>query len=221
MAARVSVPRCDRGEGAAHAVVPRGDLALASRWLAATYWRSARTGEVEDVLLALVGAFERTQGHGEGHALRVGAVSRWIAERMGLGPDEVAMIGRAGRLHDVGKVATDRAGATGLDESPPTGRHAAVGAQLVVPFGLLAAAAPMIRHHHERVDGGGQPDGLRGAAIPLGARIIAVADAYDHLTEGSGPAGLSQRAALVQLMREAGRTLDATVICALRELALP
>lgn len=80
----------------------------------------------------------------------------------------------------------------------------------------------MIRHHHERLDGSGQPDGLCGARIPVGARIIAVADEYDRLTAGSAAGGaLNNEAALARLAGEAGRTLDSTMVSALIRLALP
>jgi HD-GYP domain-containing protein (c-di-GMP phosphodiesterase class II) len=80
----------------------------------------------------------------------------------------------------------------------------------------------MIRHHHERLDGRGHPDGLRGINIPVGARIIAVADAYDRLTGADGMGGaLTHEAALATMGREAGRTLDPTVVSALVHRALP
>jgi response regulator RpfG family c-di-GMP phosphodiesterase len=208
-------------EGALHAAASRDDLARASRWLAATYRRPARPGEIEDLLLGLVAEFERTQPHARGHAERVAALSLRIAVRVGLGAEDAAMISRAARLHDVGKAAALRAAVAEVDETSAASRHALLGAHLVVPFEFLAPAAPMIRHHHERVDGSGQPDGLFGLDIPVGARIIAVADAYDHLTAGAWPTALSHRAALAQLAREAGRTFDATVISALCERPLP
>jgi len=61
-------------------------------------------------------------------------------------------------------------------------RHPLIGAQIVAPFEFFTAGATVIRHHHERVDGSGYPDGLAGDAIPVGARIVAVADVYDALT---------------------------------------
>jgi response regulator RpfG family c-di-GMP phosphodiesterase len=80
----------------------------------------------------------------------------------------------------------------------------------------------MIRHHHERLDGSGHPDGLRGLSIPVGARIIAVADEYDRLTAVRGAAGAATHdATLMSLTREAGRTLDRTMVSALIDGCLP
>ena len=77
----------------------------------------------------------------------------------------------------------------------------------------------MIRHHHERLDGSGYPDGLRGDSIPIGARIIAVADEYDRLATAAG--GRSPRAALVRLAGQARHGLDASVLAALVDRGLP
>jgi HD-GYP domain-containing protein (c-di-GMP phosphodiesterase class II) len=87
--------------------------------------------------------------------------------------------------------------------------HPLIGAQIVAPFDFFAGGALMIRHHHERLDGSGYPDGLTGDEIPLGARIIAVADVYDALTS-SRPyrVALSHATAIERLTSEAGRTLD-------------
>jgi len=94
--------------------------------------------------------------------------------------------------------------------------HPLIGAQIVAPFDFFAGGALVIRHHHERWDGSGYPDGLVGAAIPLGARIVAVADVFDALTSDRPyrPA-LSRAAALAYLTDEAGRTLDADVVAVL------
>jgi ribonuclease P protein subunit RPR2 len=95
-------------------------------------------------------------------------------------------------------------------------RHPTVGAQIVAAFDFFAAGALVIRHHHERWDGSGYPDGLRGAAIPIGARIVAVADVYDALTSDRPyrralPAG----AARAYLAEAAGRTLDEAIVAAM------
>ena len=96
-------------------------------------------------------------------------------------------------------------------------RHPIVGAQIVAPLEFFAEGAIIVRHHHERHDGSGYPDGLRGELIPLGARIVAVADVYDALTR-IGPIG--RRLARAEAVRrtsmaEAGQTLDAhlTALC--------
>jgi len=95
-------------------------------------------------------------------------------------------------------------------------QHPMIGAQIVAPFEFFAGAALVIRHHHERWDGTGYPDGLAAAAIPFGARIVAVADVFDALTSDRPyRAALSRDAALAYLAAEAGHTLDADVVAAL------
>jgi putative two-component system response regulator len=94
--------------------------------------------------------------------------------------------------------------------------HPIIGSQIVAPFDFFAGGAVVIRHHHERWDGTGYPDGLVGDAIPLGARIVAVADVFDALTSDRPyRAALPQPTALAYLIAEAGRTLDADVVAAL------
>ena len=92
-------------------------------------------------------------------------------------------------------------------------RHPVIGAQIVAPFEFFTAGAVVIRHHHERMDGSGYPDGLKGDAIPIGARIVAVADVYDALTSDRPyrPA-MSSEAALALLREQAGTALDEEIV---------
>jgi ribonuclease P protein subunit RPR2 len=94
--------------------------------------------------------------------------------------------------------------------------HPIVGAQIVAPFEFFAGGSLVIRHHHERWDGSGYPDGLTGAAIPIGARVVAVADVFDALTSDRPyrPA-LPRDTVLAYLAEEAGRSLDADVVAVL------
>lgn len=89
-------------------------------------------------------------------------------------------------------------------------RHPLTGAQIVAPLDFFSDGALIVRHHHERQDGSGYPDGLCGETIPLGARVVAVADVYDALTSDRPyRRALTHVAALERLAAEAGRTLDA------------
>ena len=98
-------------------------------------------------------------------------------------------------------------------------RHPLVGAQILAPFDFFAPAAAAIRHHHERWDGSGYPDGLAGEAIPFGARVVAVADVFDALTSPRPYRGAYPLdAALAELDLEAGRALDPALVAALVEL---
>jgi len=172
-------------------------------------------------LLGLASAIEARDGCTRGHSERVGALARRLAGALGLPPAEIDMVTQAGLLHDIGKIGVPetvlrKRGPLDHDEWALMRNHPLVGAQIVAPFDFFAEGALVIRHHHERWDGSGYPDGLAGAAIPLGARIVAVADVFDALTSDRPyrPA-LPRAAALAYLTDEAGRTLDADVVAVL------
>jgi HD-GYP domain-containing protein (c-di-GMP phosphodiesterase class II) len=169
-------------------------------------------------LLGLANALEAKDAYTRGHSERVGAWSRGVAAALGLAPGDVDMIGQAGLLHDIGKIGIPEAvlrkpGALDTDEWSVMRNHPLIGAQIVAPFDFFSGGALMIRHHHERCDGSGYPDGLTGDEIPLGARIIAVADVYDALTSNRPyRAALAHAVAVERLASEAGRTLDEDVV---------
>lgn len=158
------------------------------------------------------------------HSRRVATVARDLAIALDLPPEDVETIERAARVHDVGKVGVDRAvlGKVGrLDEAEwaELKRHPVTGAEILGRFPQFARATGYVRHHHERVDGGGYPDGLRGEAIPLGARIIAVADALDAMTAARPyrPA-LPPERVVAELACQRGRQWDVRVVDALLAL---
>jgi HD-GYP domain-containing protein (c-di-GMP phosphodiesterase class II) len=172
-------------------------------------------------LLGLANALEAKDPCTRGHSERVGAWGRRLAEALGLPTDQIDTIAHAGLLHDIGKIGVPetllrKRGALDADEWTLMRNHPLIGAQIVAPFDFFAGGAIVIRHHHERWDGTGYPDGLVGAAIPLGARIVAVADVFDALTSDRPyRAALPRATALAYLTQEAGRTLDADVVAAL------
>lgn len=175
-------------------------------------------------LLGLATALEAKDAYTRGHSERVAELSRRIAVVLGLDGDDVQAIGEAGLLHDIGKIGVleptlRKPGPLTPEEWQTMRRHPVVGAQIVAPFDFFARSTPLIRHHHERWDGSGYPDGLAGHAIPLGARIVAVADVFDALTS-TRPyrAAVGMDVALAHLVDEAGRTLDPHVVAACVEL---
>jgi len=121
-----------------------------------------------------------------GHSRRVQTIALTIGRRLDLSAAELELLGYAGLFHDVGKVAIPDeillkpAGLTD-DQWAIMANHAIVGASIISRLGFLSDAVPAIRHHHERYDGSGYPEGLVGDEIPLGARIILVADAFDSM----------------------------------------
>jgi putative nucleotidyltransferase with HDIG domain len=152
-----------------------------------------------------------------GHARRVCRLSSAIAKRMGLPRKQVGRIRRAALLHDIGKLETPAAvvnkpGPLDAEEFVLVKRHSLAGERMVARLGDPALAA-IVRHHHERFDGKGYPDGLAGEEIPLGARILAVADTFDALTSAR-PYRPASRAndALDLLLIEAGEQLDPEVV---------
>jgi HD-GYP domain-containing protein (c-di-GMP phosphodiesterase class II) len=175
-------------------------------------------------LLGLANALEAKDAYTRGHSERVGAWSRGVAAALGLAPGDVDMIGQAGLLHDIGKIGIPEAvlrkpGALDADEWTVMRNHPLIGAQIVAPFDFFSGGALMIRHHHERCDGSGYPDGLTGDEIPLGARIIAVADVYDALTSNRPyRVAQSHAAAVERLASEAGRSLDEDVVTVFLDL---
>ena len=202
------------------------------RRLQAAYQQSLRYAEdvrrlyrqlqrsVSQSLLGLANALEAKDAYSRGHSERVAELSRRIAELIGLDAVDVEAIEEAGLLHDIGKIGVPEP--TLRKPGPLTGteweamrRHPMVGAQIIAPFEFLAAAVPLVRHHHERWDGSGYPDGLAGSAIPLGARIVAVADVFDALTSTRPYRGaLPPAGAVAHLEGAAGHTLDAYVVAA-------
>lgn len=165
----------------------------------------------------LAGALEARDPRTHGHSRRVARHSTSIARGLKLPEEEVARIRTAALLHDVGKIEVpweilEKPGALTDEEFAEIKKHPAAGAKLVVGMGDPELVA-IVRHHHERIDGGGYPDGLVRGQIPIGARIIAVADTFDALTSArSYRSPRSHEEALGVLREEAGAQLDARAV---------
>ena len=165
-------------------------------------------------LLGLANALEAKDNYTRGHSDRVAALARQLALEAGLTVRQADVIAQSGLLHDLGKIGVPegvlrKPGPLTEEEWALMRRHPLTGAQIVAPLEFFADGALIVRHHHEREDGSGYPDGLCGEAIPIGARIVAVADVYDALTsERPYRRALAHAVALERLTSEAGRTLD-------------
>jgi len=138
-------------------------------------------------LEALVNALEAKDPYLRGHSARVADLSANIAAEMELPEDEVDRVRMAGRLHDLGKIGTresvvNKEGPLTADEFEHVKQHVIIGAQILAPLVHLGDVVAMVKSHHERWDGTGYPDGLRGEEVPLGGRVIAAAEVFDALT---------------------------------------
>jgi response regulator RpfG family c-di-GMP phosphodiesterase len=167
----------------------------------------------------LVFALEAKDAYTSGHSLRVKEFTVKTAVQLGFTDDVLAEVDHGSRLHDIGKIGIretvlHKPGPLTPDEFEHVKLHTLLGERILQPF---LAGQPrvlrIVRSHHERVDGTGFPDGLQGDAIPLEARIVAVADAYDAMTTNRAyRASRTPGAAVEELRRAAGAHFDADVV---------
>ena len=175
--------------------------------------------EVEDVIYSLGRAVEsRDGGDFAAGTARVVAYAAGLGREVGLNDEDLRVLSQAAMLRDIGKIGLpdsllNKPGALDEREHRSMQQHTLLGEQIVSPLRATAALLPIIRHHHERVDGNGYPDGLEGDQIPLGARIVAIADAYDAMTSPRPyrPA-FSPSRAVATLQASAGRQWDAQLV---------
>jgi putative nucleotidyltransferase with HDIG domain len=188
------------------------------------YDSACRAGPLVSIqlLTGLGRLLEARDAYTHGHGSRVARQSERIARAMHLPAVDVAKIRTAAAVHDLGKLYTPREilnnpGRLTDEEFDVVKRHAADGAEMLAGVGDPEIAA-MVRHHHERFDGDGYPDGLAGTEIPLGARIIAVADTFDAITSNRAYRGAgTQKLALKVIANGAGSQLDPDAVSAFRQ----
>jgi putative nucleotidyltransferase with HDIG domain len=155
------------------------------------------------------------------HADRVAELAEELALALGCTQDRARDVFLAGKLHDIGKVAVPdsilrKRGRLNEEEWEMMRRHPSIGANVVSHVDSLARLAPIIRSHHERYDGGGYPQGLSGHEIPLEARIVAVADAFDAMiSDRPYRDRLSVECARANLREAAGTQFDPEIVAAL------
>ena len=159
-----------------------------------------------------------------GHARRVAFYSGLVAERMGLAGEERESLRFSAFLHDLGKVGVPadlllRPGALAPDERRIVEQHPVIGSRLLGGFDVPGSAPLALRHHHEWWNGGGYPDGIAGERIPLAARIIGVADAFDAMTSDRPyRKALTAERAVAELQKYAGAQFDRDVVAAVVRL---
>ena len=175
---------------------------------------------VENIILSLAIAIEAKDPYTEGHVDRVASYALSLGGETGLAPWELQLLRKAAILHDVGKIGVNelvllKPGPLSADEFNHMKSHTLIGERICRPLQQDRLILEVIRHHHERYDGKGYPDGLAGEDIPVAARIMAVVDAYDALTSDRPYRNrLSQEQARQILKQEAGKQFDPKIATA-------
>jgi HD-GYP domain-containing protein (c-di-GMP phosphodiesterase class II) len=173
---------------------------------------------------ALSQAIDAKDGFTRGHADRVSRIAGAIARHMGLPERQIEQVELAGLLHDIGKIGVEdrilmKPVRLDPDEQELMRRHPIYGASILEPSVSLRPLVPLVLHHHENFDGSGYPEGLKGEDIPLGSRILIVADAYEAMTSDRiYRKAIGHERAMDQLNRYKGIQFDPTIVRALERL---
>jgi putative nucleotidyltransferase with HDIG domain len=169
---------------------------------------------------ALVATLDARDRYTAGHSAAVAVYSRDIARRMGLSEEEQNLVHVCGLVHDIGKIGLpagllEKPGALTLEERRQMEEHSGIGERILSKVDDYSEIARIVRHHHERVDGLGYPDGLEANEIPLAARIISVADAYNAMTSDRPYRdAMPSRVARLRLAQAVESQFDTTVVAA-------
>jgi putative nucleotidyltransferase with HDIG domain len=169
---------------------------------------------------ALVATLDARDRYTAGHSAAVAIYAADIAERMGLSAEQKQLAHLCGLVHDIGKIGLppgllEKPGALTLDERRQMEEHPAIGERILANVDDYSEIAKIVRHHHERIDGQGYPDGLAGEEIPLISRIISVADAYNAMTSDRPYRdAMPSRVARLRLAQAVETQFDTTVVAA-------
>jgi putative nucleotidyltransferase with HDIG domain len=169
---------------------------------------------------ALIATLDARDRYTAGHSAAVAVYARDIAARMGLPERDQSLAHLCGLVHDIGKIGLpagllEKPGALTLDERREMQRHSEIGERILANVETYAEIAAVVRHHHERMDGNGYPDGISDEAIPLLARIIAVADAYNAMTSDRPYRdAMPTRVARLRLAQAVETQFDTSVVAA-------
>jgi cyclic di-GMP phosphodiesterase len=189
----------------------------ASRWEALTriqsllQLKSYIDEQGEAVIISLARSIEARDVYSSGHCERTASLAVGLGKGLGLGPEQLEALHVAGLVHDIGKVIVPdavlmKAGRLNFEELRIIQQHPVEGVRICSPLKSLRRVLPIIRHHHERMDGSGYPDGLQGDQIPSAARVLQTVDVYDALTtDRPYRQALSLQAALATMYQEADR----------------
>lgn len=167
--------------------VDRTELLARVRSLLKLKQRTDELERAESVLFTLARSIEGKDPYTHGHCERLSDYSAALAQHLGLPEDQIIALRRAGVVHDIGKIAIPdsiilKPTSLSPDEWKLVREHPVIGERICAPLKSFRAVLPIIRHHHEKLDGSGYPDGLRGDQIPVPARVLQIVDVYDALT---------------------------------------
>jgi putative two-component system response regulator len=167
--------------------VDRTELLARVRSLLKLKLRTDELERAESVLFSLARSIEGKDPYTHGHCERLAEHSASLGEHLKLSDDQVTALRRAGVVHDIGKIAIPDAiilkpSSLSPDEWKLMREHPVVGERICAPLKSFRSVLPIIRHHHEKLDGSGYPDGLAGKDIPITARVLQIVDVYDALT---------------------------------------
>jgi HD-GYP domain-containing protein (c-di-GMP phosphodiesterase class II) len=180
--------------------------------------------QVLGIAWTLVEALEAKDPYIKEHLRAVSGLALRIGSDISLPGEQMEALASGALLHDIGKIGIpdrilQKSGRLTEDEYAEIKRHPALGVSILTPATELASALPVVKHHHERFDGEGYPDGLRGEDIPLIARIVSVADAFDSMIRARPYGyGISRKAALREIEENSGTQFDPRVVRALLEV---
>jgi len=181
--------------------------------------------DLHEMVDALTTALDAKNSYMCGHSERVAMLSLLLASSMGLSASEQTRIHIGAHLHDIGKIGIpdvilNKKGKLTADEFGIICQHPAIGDNIVGKLKLFHSVADIVRHHHERFDGKGYPDGLQGQEISLGARIVAVADAFDAMTSTRAyRTAFTLSQAIEETKRCQGTQFDPNIVAILVDLA--
>jgi HD-GYP domain-containing protein (c-di-GMP phosphodiesterase class II) len=207
---------------ASYATLTLSHLAVQNELLEVALEAARQYEEMHEIFIgtiaSLANAIDAKSSWTKGHSERVMTLTLRLAREMGLDQEETEQLRIAALLHDVGKIGIieallEKPARLSDEEFPPMRLHPAMGVAILAPIQRLRDILPGILHHHESFDGSGYPAGLKGEDIPLPARIIAVADAYDAMVSGRPyRKGRSLDNAVEELERCAGSQFDPSIV---------
>ncbi|HAE43066.1 MAG TPA: hypothetical protein DCG34_09150 [Clostridiales bacterium] len=171
-----------------------------------------------DTVKALINAIEAKDPYTSGHANRVGEYSVAIAQEINLSSKQIEIIKNAALLHDIGKIGIDdrilnkQEGLSDL-ELEVIKNHPSIGYDIIKDIGFLKDVMNIVKHHHEKWDGSGYPQGLKGSEIPIETTILTISDAYDAMTtDRPYRKALSSEEAVKELLKYSGTQFNPEII---------